>query len=468
MKMLIEGKLIDKNEKIAVENPFNNEIIDYVPSGDAEDVKKAISAAAKATKSMKEMSSRKLSRIMYDIHQELKEKHQEISKLISLETGKPIRDSRVEMDRSLQTLLMAAEESKRIYGETIPMDAAIAGRTAFGFTIKIPLGVVAAISPFNYPVNLAIHKIAPALAAKNTVVFKPSTKAPLAALKMAEIMGRHLPDGAVNAITGPGGVLGDQLVTSDQVNKVSFTGSVATGLSIARKAGMKKLTLELGGNDPLIVLDDADIDAAVLGAVGGSYLNAGQVCIGVKRLIVQESVADEFTEQLVSRTQKVKTGDPLDPETDMGPLIDEEAALNVEKSVNDAIQKGAQLLCGGKREGAFFQPTVLDHVQVDMDLVQRETFGPVSPVIRVENLDEAIKAANSTPYGLQAGVFTQNITNAKKAVREIEAGSVLINKQPTFRTDNMPFGGFKMSGMGKEGVKYAVEDMTRTKMVVIG
>ncbi len=468
MKMLIEGKLIDKNEKIAVENPFNNEIIDYVPSGDAEDVKKAISAAAKATKSMKEMSSRKLSRIMYDIHQELKEKHQEISKLISLETGKPIRDSRVEMDRSLQTLLMAAEESKRIYGETIPMDAAIAGRTAFGFTIKIPLGVVAAISPFNYPVNLAIHKIAPALAAKNTVVFKPSTKAPLAALKMAEIMGRHLPDGAVNAITGPGGVLGDQLVTSDQVNKVSFTGSVATGLSIARKAGMKKLTLELGGNDPLIVLDDADIDAAVLGAVGGSYLNAGQVCIGVKRLIVQESVADEFTEQLVSRTQKVKTGDPLDPETDMGPLIDEEAALNVEKSVNDAIQKGAQLLCGGKREGAFFQPTVLDHVQVDMELVQRETFGPVSPVIRVKNLDEAIKAANSTPYGLQAGVFTQNITNAKKAVREIEAGSVLINKQPTFRTDNMPFGGFKMSGMGKEGVKYAVEDMTRTKMVVIG
>ncbi|WP_287381694.1 lactaldehyde dehydrogenase [Methanobacterium sp.] len=468
MKMLIEGKLIDKNEKIAVENPFNNEIIDYVPSGDAEDVKKAISAAAKATKSMKEMSSRKLSRIMYDIHQELKEKHQEISKLISLETGKPIRDSRVEMDRSLQTLLMAAEESKRIYGETIPMDAAIAGRTAFGFTIKIPLGVVAAISPFNYPVNLAIHKIAPALAAKNTVVFKPSTKAPLAALKMAEIMGRHLPDGAVNAITGPGGVLGDQLVTSDQVNKVSFTGSVATGLSIARKAGMKKLTLELGGNDPLIVLDDADIDAAVLGAVGGSYLNAGQVCIGVKRLIVQESVADEFTEQLVSRTQKVKTGDPLDPETDMGPLIDEKAALNVEQSVNDALQKGAQLLCGGKREGAFFQPTVLDQVQVDMELVQRETFGPVSPVIRVENLDEAIKAANSTPYGLQAGVFTQNITNAKKAVREIEAGSVLINKQPTFRTDNMPFGGFKMSGMGKEGVKYAVEDMTRTKMVVIG
>ena len=449
-------------------NPFNNEIIDYVPSGDVEDVKKAISAATNATEAMKEMSSRKLSRIMYDIHQELKEKHQELSRLISLETGKPIRDAMVEMDRSLQTLLLAAEEAKRIYGETVPMDAAIAGRSVFGFTIKIPLGVVVAISPFNYPVNLTIHKIAPALAAKNTVVFKPSSKAPLAALKIAEIMGRHLPDGAVNAITGPGRVLGDQLVTSDQVNKVSFTGSVATGLSIARKAGMKKITLELGGNDPLIVLDDADIDAAVMGAIGGSYLYAGQVCIGVKRLIVQENVADEFIEQLVSRTLKIKTGDPLDPETEMGPLIDEEAAINVEQKVNDAIHNGAQLLCGGQRDGAFFQPTVLDHVQMDMELVQEETFGPVSPVIRVKDLDEAIEVANSTPYGLQAGVFTQNINNARKAVREIEAGSVLINKQPTFRTDNMPFGGFKMSGMGKEGVKYAVEDMTRTKMVVIG
>jgi len=468
MKMLIEGKLIDKKEKIAVKNPFNNEIIDYVPSGDVEDVKKAISAATNATEAMKEMSSRKLSRIMYDIHQELKEKHQELSRLISLETGKPIREAMVEMDRSLQTLLLAAEEAKRIYGETVPMDAAIAGRSVFGFTIKIPLGVVVAISPFNYPVNLTIHKIAPALAAKNTVVFKPSSKAPLAALKMAEIMGRHLPDGAVNAITGPGRVLGDQLVTSDQVNKVSFTGSVATGLSIARKAGMKKITLELGGNDPLIVLDDADIDAAVMGAIGGSYLYAGQVCIGVKRLIVQENVADEFIEQLVSRTLKIKTGDPLDPETEIGPLIDEEAAINVEQKVNDAIHNGAQLLCGGQRDGAFFQPTVLDHVQMDMELVQEETFGPVSPVIRVKDLDEAIEVANSTPYGLQAGVFTQNINNARKAVREIEAGSVLINKQPTFRTDNMPFGGFKMSGMGKEGVKYAVEDMTRTKMVVIG
>ncbi|MBI5458888.1 lactaldehyde dehydrogenase [Methanobacterium sp.] len=468
MKMLINGNSIDKEEKIAVINPFNNQTVDHVPLGDSKDARDAIHAANKAKKSMNEMSSRKLSRILYDIHQELKEKHREMSELITLETGKPIRDSRVEMDRSLQTLLMAAEESKRIHGETVPMDAAIAGRSAFGFTIKIPLGVVAAITPFNYPVNLAIHKLAPALAAKNTVVFKPSTKAPLAALKMAQIIGRHLPDGSVNAITGSGNLLGDEIVTSNLVNKISFTGSVPTGLSIAQKAGMKKLTLELGGNDPLLVLDDADLDMAVMGAVAGSYLNAGQVCIAVKRIIVHEKVADQFIDQLVAHTKKLKMGDPLDPETEMGPLIDEGAAIHVEHRVNDAIENGAQLLCGGNRKNAFYDATVIDHVDMGMELVQKETFGPVSPIIRVKNLDEAIEVANGTPYGLQAGIFTSSIENAKRAVKEIEAGSVLINKQSTFRTDNMPFGGFKMSGMGKEGVKYAVEDMTRSKMVVIG
>ncbi|MDD3754716.1 MAG: lactaldehyde dehydrogenase, partial [Methanobacterium sp.] len=461
MKMFINGKLIDKKEHIAVINPFNNEIVDHVPLGDNSDAKNAIDAAFKAKKTMRDMSSRKLSRILYDIYQELKEKSKEISELICLETGKPIRDSKIEMDRSLQTILMAAEESKRIYGETIPMDAAIAGKNVFGFTIKIPLGVVAAITPFNYPVNLAIHKLAPALAAKNTVVFKPSSKAPLSALKMAEIMGRHLPDGAVNSVTGNSNVLGQEIITNPLINKISFTGSVSTGLSIAQKAGMKKLTLELGGNDPLIVLDDANLDVAVSAAVNGSYLNAGQVCIAVKRIILHEKIADQFAEQLVSLTKKLKMGDPMDSETDIGPLISEKSAIMVEKVVDDAIKNGAQLLCGGKRKGAFYEPTVIDNVHQEMELVQNETFGPISPIIRVKDLDEAIRVSNNTPYGLQAGVFTGSIEQAKKAVQGIEAGSVLINKQPTFRTDNMPFGGFKLSGIGKEGVKYAVEDMTR-------
>ncbi|NYB51483.1 MAG: aldehyde dehydrogenase family protein [Methanobacteriaceae archaeon] len=468
MEMLINGQLIDKKNKMPVINPFNNKIVDHVPLGDAEDAKYAIYAANTAQKHMAEMSSRKLSRILYDVHQELKENIKELSELITLETGKPIRDSKVEIERSLQTLLLAAEESKRIYGETVPMDAAIAGKNVFGFTMRIPLGVVAAITPFNYPVNLAIHKIAPALAAKNTVVFKPSSQAPLAALKMAEIMGRHLPDGAVNTITGPGNLLGDEIVSSELVSKISFTGSVSTGLSIARKSGMKKLTLELGGNDPLIVLDDADLDKAVTAAVSGSNLFSGQVCIAVKRIILHEKIADHFVDELQKKTQKLKMGDPMDPKTDLGPLINENAAIHVETLVNDALENGAELICGGKRKGAFYEATILDQVKKDMKLVQDETFGPISPIIRVKDLDEAIDTANYSQYGLQAGVFTQSIENAKKAVKKIEAGSVLINKQSTFRTDNMPFGGFKMSGMGKEGVKYAVEDMTRSKLVVIG
>jgi lactaldehyde dehydrogenase len=468
MKMLINGGLKDKDAKIGVINPYNNELVDKVPLGDVEDVKGAILAANQACKLMAEMSSRKLSRILTDVHQELKENTEDMARLITLETGKTIKDSRVEMQRSLETLQLSAEECKRVYGETVPMDAAITGKSVFGFTLKIPLGVVGAITPFNYPVNLAIHKLAPALAAKNSVVFKPSLTAPLAAMKLAKIMANHFPAGAVNCVTGLSSVIGDELVTSPLINKISFTGSVPTGLAIAQKAGLKKLTLELGGNDPLVVLDDADLDAAVTATVAGSYLNAGQVCIAVKRIIIQDKVADDFVEDLVRKTKKLKVGDPMDPKTDMGPLIDEQAALNVQNRVIGAVKEGAQLLCGGERSNAFYQPTVLDHVQPDMQLVREETFGPVSPIIRVKTEKEAYQMANYTKYGLQAGVFTQDINRAKRAVQNIEAGSILVNKQPTFRTDNMPFGGFKMSGVGKEGVKYAVEDMTRTKMVVIG
>jgi lactaldehyde dehydrogenase len=468
MKMLINGKKIDKKENITVKNPFNHEIIDTVPLGDVNDAQNAIYSANKAKKVMEEMSSRKLSRILYDVYEELRKNSDRLAELICKETGKPIINSREEMERSLQTLLFAAEECKQVHGETVPMDAALGGKNVFGFTLRIPLGVVAAITPFNYPVNLAVHKLAPALAAKNTVVFKPSAKAPLAALKLAEILANHLPIGAVNTLTGAGDIIGNELVTSPQIDKISFTGSVTTGLSIVKKAGMKKLTLELGGNDPLVVLDDADLNAAVIAAVKGSYLYSGQVCIAVKRIILQEGIADQFLSQLVDETFKLRMGDPMNPKTDIGPLIDKNAAIRVEKVVLDAINKGAEVLCGGKRDGNFYQATVLDLVEPDMNVVQEETFGPISPIIRVKDLDEAIKVANDTQYGLQAGVFTGSIKNAKKAAREIEAGTVLINKQPTFRTDNMPFGGFKMSGIGKEGVKYALKDMTRTKLVIIG
>lgn len=468
MEMFINGSLVDKDEKIDVKNPANKETIDTVPEASREDVKNALEAANKARKVLGNMSARKISRILYDVYEVVLKSQEEFSRIITLETGKPIKDSRDEMKRSVLTLQLAAEESKRIYGETVPMDAGIGGRTALGFTMKIPLGVVAAITPFNYPVNLAVHKIAPALAAKNSVVFKPSKEAPLAALKLGEVLGHHLPDGAVNAVTGSGSVVGDELVTNPIVNKVSFTGSVETGKVIAKRAGMKKLTLELGGNDPIIVLEDADLEKAAVSTAKGAYLNAGQVCIGVKRIIVQKSVADEFIDLLLKETRKLKMGDPMDPETDIGPLINEEAAINIERTVENALENGAQLLQGGIRKGAFYTPTVLDLVDPEMDMVCHETFGPVAPIIRAETVDEAFSIANNTPYGLQAGVFTNSVENALKAARTIEAGGVMINKQPTFRTDNMPFGGFKMSGMGKEGVKYAVDDMTRTKLVVFG
>lgn len=466
--MIINGNPVDSDERIEVINPVNNKVIDAVPSGTIKDVKLALKSAHDAQKILSNYSSRKISRIMYDIYEDLKQNSKELTDLLTHETGKPIKDAADELKRSVETVLLAAEESKRIYGETVPLDAGIGGRTAIGFTVKVPLGVVTAITPFNYPVNLAVHKIAPAIAAKNAVVLKPSTLAPLAAMKMVEIFDSHLPDGVVNAVTGKSSIIGDELVTNSYVNKVSFTGSVETGVSISEKAGMKRINLELGGNDPLIVLEDADIKKAVEAAVKGSFLFSGQVCIAVKRVILEESIADEFAAKMVQRTQKLKVGNPFNPETDIGPLINEEAAIRVENLVNAAQENGAQLLLGGEREGAFYLPTILDHVETSMDMVCNETFGPVAPLLRVKNLDEALNVANDTQYGLQAGIFTNNIENALKATREIEAGTVIINRQSTFRTDNMPFGGFKMSGTGKEGIKYAVEDMTRSKLIIFG
>jgi len=466
MNMLINGIPVNKTDKFDVKNPVDNSIIDSVPLGNLKDVRGAILAANQARKVMGSLSSRSISSLLYEIHQDLAGKQDEFAQSITMETGKTIRDSKIEMERSLDTILLSAEESKRIYGETVPIDAGLGGENSLGFTVRVPVGVVCAITPFNYPVNLALHKIGPALAAKNTVIFKPSSKAPLTALQLVELMDSHLPDGAVNSLTGNGKLIGDELVKSPEVDKISFTGSVNTGISIARNVAMKKLTLELGGNDPLIVLEDADIDDALVAALNGCYLNAGQVCIAVKRVIVADVVADEFTDKLTKLTNNLQVGDPLNPKTDIGPLIDVEAAAWVEKIVEDALSNGAELMCGGKRDGAFYEPTVLDNVTPKMKLVEDETFGPVAPIIRVKDADEAFKTANDTKFGLQAGVFTESIDNTKKAIRTLDAGTVLINRS-AFRTDNMPFSGFKISGLGREGVKYAVQDMTREKLIIM-
>lgn len=465
MDMLINGKHISADDLAEVKNPYNGEIIDTVPVSHLNNVDLAIDAAVNAKDSIQEMSAFKISNKLYAVYEKLKDNKDELAELLTKEVGKPINESVVEVNRSIETLKLSAEEAKRIYGETVPLDGGINGKGFFAFTQRVPLGVVAAITPFNYSLNLSIHKIAPAIACKNTVIIKPPINAPLTVMKFAELVNEEFPDGVINTVTGYGSEVGDALVTSPKVDKISFTGSVATGLLIASRAGMKKVTLELGGNDPLVVLKDADIDRAVNGVMNGAYLNAGQVCMGVKRIIVDESIADEFTQKLVRETKKIKMGNPMDKNTVLGTLIDEDAARMVEETVNNAVKAGAKILTGGKRDGAFYEATVLDNVTPDMDVVVNETFGPVAPIIKVKSTDEAIKVANDTEYGLQAGVFTENFRDGLRCANEIEAGTVFVNKQSTFRTDNMPFGGFKNSGTGKEGVKYAVEEMTKEKLI---
>ena len=465
MDMLIDGEYVSDMDYENVINPYDGEVIDKVPISHLNNVDKAIEAANNAKKYLQEMSAFKISNKLFNVCEKLKLHREDFAELLTKEVGKPINESYVELDRSIETLKLAAEEAKRIYGESVPLDAGLNGKGFFAFTQKLPLGVVAAITPFNYPLNLTIHKIAPAIAAKNTVIIKPPTDAPLTVMKFAELVNEEFPKGVINVITGYGSEVGDALVASDKIDKISFTGSVMTGLMISQRAGMKKVTLELGGNDPLIVLDDANTDAAVKGVINGAYLNAGQVCMGVKRIIVQEGIYEEFKAKLVEETSKIKMGNPMDKKTQLGTLISKKAAVHVEETVNNAVKDGAQILIGGKRNGAFYEATVIDKVTPDMDIVVNETFGPVAPLIKVKSVDEAIKMANATEYGLQSGVFTENYRNALKCANEIEAGTVFINKQSTFRTDNMPFGGFKNSGCGKEGIKYAVDEMTKTKLI---
>ena len=465
MDMLIDGEYVSDMDYENVINPYDGEVIDKVPISHLNNVDKAIDAANNAKKYLQEMSAFKISNKLFNVCEKLKLHREDFAELLTKEVGKPINESYVELDRSIETLKLAAEEAKRIYGESVPLDAGLNGKGFFAFTQKLPLGVVAAITPFNYPLNLTIHKIAPAIAAKNTVIIKPPTDAPLTVMKFAELVNEEFPKGVINVITGYGSEVGDALVASAKIDKISFTGSVMTGLMISQRAGMKKVTLELGGNDPLIVLDDANTDAAVKGVINGAYLNAGQVCMGVKRIIVQEGIYEEFKAKLVEETSKIKMGNPMDKKTQLGTLISKKAAVHVEETVNNAVKDGAQILIGGKRNGAFYEATVIDKVTPDMDIVVNETFGPVAPLIKVKSVDEAIKMANATEYGLQSGVFTENYRNALKCANEIEAGTVFVNKQSTFRTDNMPFGGFKNSGCGKEGIKYAVDEMTKTKLI---
>jgi len=462
--MFINGEWIFRND-LEVFNPYNLEVIGYIPSLSRKEVKEAISIAQEHKDTMKELSPSQRYSILMNIAREIQRRKEELAKIISLDAGKPIRQSVIEVDRSIGVFKLAAFYAKEMRGETIPLEDGII------LTKREPVGLIGAITPFNFPLNLVAHKVAPAIATGNVVVLHPSSKAPMVAIELTKIIEsilkrKNIPLGVFHLLTGRGDIVGDEIVRNEKVNMVSFTGSVEVGESITRNAGFKKITLELGGNNPTIVLRDADIEMAAKSTVKGKFLNAGQVCISVGKVLVEEEVADRFIERVVEETKKLKVGNPLIRETDVGPLITPESAERVESLIKQGLEEGGKLLYGGKREESIVYPTVME-VDADNILCEVEVFGPVLPIVRVENIEEAIEISNNTIYGLHAGIFTKDINKAFKIADKLEYGGVVINNSPTFRVDNMPFGGIKKSGLGREGVKYAVEEMTEIKTIII-
>ena len=468
MKMYISGEWVDKDNKISVVNPFNGEQIDTIPAGDESDVDAAIASAVRGAKVMAKMPGHERYRILKKAADLLEERREEHARIITLEEGKVIAEGRVEVDRAVQTLIGSAEEAKRIHGETIPLDGAPSWSGQFGFTIRVPCGVVAAISPFNFPLNLVMHKVGPALAAGNSVIIKPATDTPLSALKLVEVLlDAGLPPEAIQCVTGSGRVIGDSISGDPRIRKITFTGSKEVGEHICRIAGIKRVTMELGSNSPLIVMPDADMDKVIKATVVGGFANSGQVCISTQRVLADRSIYSDLLDGLKIGVEAIKMGNPITEGMQMGPMIREEDAVRVGEWISEAVAGGARVLTGGDREGAFFSPTIVADVKPEMRVSCDELFGPAVAVTPVDDINDAIALANDSEYGLSAGIFTQNIDWAMKFAKEVESGSLHINWSPQWRADLMPYGGLKNSGMGKEGPRYAVEEMTELKMVVM-
>jgi acyl-CoA reductase-like NAD-dependent aldehyde dehydrogenase len=446
--------------------PYDNSPVAVVAQGDPALVARAAHAARQAADVLENWSNFDRAELLDRIAALLRRDHAVMASLISLETGKPISEARIEVDRSLQTLLASSIVARGLHGEVVPIDGASIGTGRMAMTIRQPLGVIGIITPFNVPLNLALHKLGPALAGGNAVVHKPSEQTPLSALKLAHLIREAgAPAGTYNVVTGPGETVGRALVECPEVDMITFTGSVETGRAIRAMAGLKKVTLELGGNSAVIIEPDADLDAAVTRVVQGGYGYSGQICISVQRVYVHESVAENFSGKLVAAVEKLRVGHPKEDSTQIASLISEEAARRVESWTKDAAQAGAKVLTGGNRTNSTIQPGVLADVPENSAFMKNELFGPLVAVNRYANLDEAIRLVNGTPYGLQAGIYTHHLERAFQAARKLRAGGILINDVPTFRADHMPYGGTKNSGIGREGPRYAVEEMTEPKLI---
>lgn len=466
--LFIAGEWVTTERSLPVFNPYDMSVVADVALAGPAEVERALAGAVQGAATMRRLPAYERSQVLRKASELMLARQQELGRLISLEEGKTLAEGVFEVTRAAETMALSAEEARRLTGEVLPLDAAPGGAGKLGFTLRVPCGLVLAITPFNFPLNLVCHKIGPALAAGNGVVLKPASDTPLSALRLVEILlEAGLPPLGIACLVGRGGEVGDTLCSDPRVRKISFTGSAEIGRHLCAIAGIKRITLELGSNSPLIVLDDADLDQVAAAVVATGYGNAGQVCISTQRVIAVERIYQPLLEILGPRVGAIRTGDPLSPDTQMGPMIREQDAARVAKWVDEAVAGGARVVCGGTRDGTRFAPTLLADVRPDMRISCDELFGPAVGVTRAASIDEALALANDSRYGLSAGLFTRDLKSALRFAREVDSGNLHINWGPAWRADLMPYGGLKESGVGKEGPRYAVAEMTELKTVVI-
>ena len=472
MQMLVGGKWRDAadGKQRAVVNPSTGEVIDRVPVATQADVEEALRIATLGKEVMGALPAHRRRDILLRVSDLILENTQELATLLAMENGKPIRQTTEEIKCAAYIFASFAEEAKRIMGSVVPLDAQPGNERHFSIVVRQPIGVVAAIVPFNYPVELFAHKAAPALAAGNAVITKPPNACPLTLLRVADLILRAgIPAAGFQMVTGSGPVVGEILAASPLVDLITVTGSTRTGQRVGELAAqtIKRVSMELGGNDVSVVFADADLEKAAEAVVMGRLARGnGQICCAVKRILVEENVRREFTHLLLEKAGRLKVGNALDPETDVGPLTSEAAAVEVEEAVNDSVAHGAKVLLGAKRQGTFYAPTVLEDVTPEMKVFREEVFGPVVPIMGFTDEDEALRLANDSPYGLQAGVFTRDISRAINFSLRLQAGGVVVNWSGAFRAANLPFGGVKMSGKGREGIHHTLEEMTELKSIV--
>ena len=468
MDMYVGGRWQGSSEWLDVVAPYSGDVIDRVPVATPDQVEEALATAVRGAAAMRTLGGAARADILRRAADLLDADVERIARTMSLEVGKPIGEATGEASRLGEMFRLASFEGTQIRGETLPLDAQAGAEGKLGFTLRIPTGIVVAITPFNYPGLLVVHKIAPALAAGNAVILKPASQAPLTALIITEkLVEAGLPESGLQTITGGGAAVGMALVRDPRVRKVSFTGSTAVGEEITRIAGVKRLSLELGANCPMIVMPDADLELAAEASAAGGYVNAGQVCISLQRVIVHEDVYGDYLDALRGPVEAFRMGDPLAADTKIGAMISETEAVRVAQWVDEAVASGARVVIGGERDGAKLFPTVVADVTPSMRISQEEVFGPTLSVTKAANIDEAITLATDSSYGLGAGIFTKDVTHAMRFAREVDPGVMHVNWTPLWRADLMPYGGLKGSGIGKEGIRYAVEEMTELKTVII-